>query len=271
MILSKLRYYTFRFIFFIITINQILLPNILYNLNPTEQIDEIVYSKIVSNWNINGIQTLITANDDKPLPFLFLQKLFLADKTTLYTRLLNMFFVLLNTYLIYSLTKRQESFLYPLIPIFLNSMWLTTEIIESFFLILLFKYQSYSGLFIGLSTMFRPYSLIFSITQKSYQFLFIIIPGFIFSGLLLYYNLFFPYLKTVLDYGSSSSTTSLQSIDIFVFTILILFAIIGTKNKQIFTYGLIACLPLLLRHWGHYFITPYTLFFFSYLYGDETT
>ena len=51
--------------------------------------------------------------------------------------------------------------------------------------------------------------------------------------------------------------------------LLIMLIIIGSKNKSIFKYGVVGCIPLTLRVWNHYLITPYTLFLLAFLKEDD--
>lgn len=232
-----------------------------YSLHGEKQVDELVWQKDARIWNDQGIQGLSENIDNKPLTFLALERFLGIDHTLTYTRLLNIVLIAFTAVLVFSITKRYESFLFVLIPVFLNSMWLTVEIIELPLILLATKYKDYSGLFVGLAVLFRPYSILYSFLLKKRQVLYIIAIGAIFSTVLLYYGLFFPYLHRVISYGSETEPVS----DYIAIVILIPLLYIGMKNKEFFKYGLLACVPLLLRTWAHYFITPYGLFLTSYL------
>lgn len=230
------------------------------------QIDEKVWGNVSRDWKLNGIESLNTNTDNKPVPFLALQRLLQADRTVMYTRTLNIVLIASCAILIYSITKRYESFLFVIIPVFLNSMWLTVEIIETLFVLLAIKYKNYSGLYIGLAMLFRPYAILYSVLLKRKQIFMVAGIGIWFTGFLLYQGLFFSYLNKVIGYGSEQ----LPLTDYMAMFFLIPLAILGTRNKEMFKYGLVACIPLLLRSWGHYFLPGYAVFLTSYLKGDDT-
>ncbi len=228
---------------------------------PEIQVDEIIYGNIVRDWNQQGISALADHADNKPITFLYLQKILKADETVLYTRILNLMLVVCCSTLIYSLTKRYESYLFIIIPMFLSAMWLTVEIIELMFILLAIRYKRHAGVFVGLAAIFRPYAVLYSVLLKRNQLHYVFEIGLLFSGLLLYLGLFSTYLNTVLAYGQIPN----DWLDKTALSFLVVFGILGTNSKEIFKYGLIACIPLFIRLWGHYFITPYGLFFMGYL------
>lgn len=256
----------FNFIFLVLI--QILLFSAIFH-PPTlfdgTRPDESVYANISRNWNSQGFQSVVIQNDNKPVPFLYLEKVLKADESTFYTRLFNLILIGVNCFLLFKLTKRGEAFIFILIPMFLNTLWLTVEIIESFFILLSLYYNRYSGIFIGFATLFRPYAILYTLLLKKNQYKYVLGIGVIYSLFLLSQGIFFQYLFRVSAYAMESRLET----DYYGLVLLILLAIIGSKNKELFKYGIIGCIPLVLRIWNHYMITPYTLFLLSFLSEDK--
>lgn len=257
---SKENTYIIGFMFVLITIA--LIPTSLFGVL---QVDEQIWARDVKIWKDQGIRALADNIDNKPITFLAVERILQADRTVMYTRLLNIALIAFISILIYSITKRYESFLFIIIPVFLTSMWLTVEAFELMFVLLSLKYKEYSGIFIGLAVLFRPYAILYSLLLKRRQIIYVLIIGSLFAALLLYLGLFFPYLERVTAYGSETEPLS----DYPAVVVLVPMLIIGMRNKEIFKYGLLACVPLILRTWAHYFITPYGLFLTSYLIGEH--
>ena len=206
-----------------------------HNINGAAQVDETTYGNIVSDWNTQGIGVLPSHFDTKPLSFLYIEKLFKADETILYTRFLNIVLIVSVTVLFYSLTKRKEAFLYLIIPIFLNLMWLTVEIIEVFFVVLALRYVNQKGLFIGLATLFRPYAILYSILINNTQRLYVLVIGALFSVVLIYYNLFIPYALHLFNYAATGH--DFGGIDPLAISFWILMLVVGWKNKEMRKYS----------------------------------
>lgn len=246
------------FLFYLIIIIFLIIA---FSLTPARfgtQIDEAVYQSIINDWNEKGIDAIKEHNDNKPLPFLYIQKLMGNQDNA---RALNMMLILINTMLIYRLSKRYEAILFFMIPLFLNSMWLTVEMLETFFVLLSLNYKNYSGIFIGASVLIRPYSLMFTPLLKKEQWKYVIIIGVMFAVLLMHLGLFFQYGSRVAEYGTSPR----DEVDYLAFIVWGMMLYIGYGNKETFRFGLVASIPLLIRSYGHYFITPYAMFFLGYL------
>lgn len=226
------------------------------------QPDERVWGDIIKDWNERGIIAVKEADDNKPLTFLYIQKL--LDGDWIKTRLLNALLIIVNTFLIYRLTKRKEAFVYPLFYFFLSSLWLTVEVIETLLLLIMFSVQKWRGWFIGLATIIRPYALLFAIKLTKKELVGLATVLIVFALVLQYHGLLFPYIHRVLEYGSESSYET-DYVAILVLIPLMLIA----RNKELNKWGYISLIPLLFRQFGHYFITPYTLFFLSFLKGDK--
>jgi len=235
------------------------------SLNKGIQADEITYGDIVRDWNIYGIQALTVHSDNKPITFLYIEKLLKADETNKYTRIFNFILIGVVTYLLFKITKRYESLVFLLIPGFVNTQWLNVEIFETIFILLSIYYSKHAGLFVGIATIFRPYAILYTILLKKEQYKYVIGIGILFALFIFSQGLFFSYLNRVLEYP----TEPRLEFDYIGLAVLILFVIIGTKNKNMFKYGFVACIPLIIRTWGHYMITPYTLFLLAYLSKEE--
>lgn len=225
-----------------------------------KQIDEAVYQDTIEKWNsqgIAGIKDAYNGSENKPLSFLYVQKL--LDANPLKTRLLNAILVILNTYLIFRYTGSYRAFLYPIIPIFLNSMWLTVEIIETFFIILAISIKQYEGFFVGLAMIFRPYALLYTAVIERRQIKYVLLFGLLFTGILAYNGLLWVYVTKLFLYGSQPKVIT----DYVAFLIFIPMLYLGSQNKQLFKYGIVASIPLVIRAFGHYFIPSYSLFFIA--------
>lgn len=229
-----------------------------------EQIDEAAYRNTTALWVQDGASGLIHAyqngGENKPISFLAVQRILNADPFN--TRLLNLIIILAVTILIYIQSKNVLAFLFPIFPMFLNSMWLTVEIFEALFLLLSLQYQKHSGMFIALAAIFRPYAILYALLLKGKQrIIFIAITG-LFGLIMLYYGVLFEYVIRLIDYGAAGSVISEKTGVYFLVPMLIL-AISG--NKTLLKIGILACAPLLFRTWAHYLIPAYTIFFLSYL------
>lgn len=225
------------------------------------QYDEKVYKNISQDFD-----SLYTTPDNKPIFFLYLQKLLDADTNK--TRALNIILIIICTYLIFKITNSKTAFLYPIIPIFLNSMWLTVEIIEIMFLLLSFRYVKCSGLFIGLASVFRPYALLYSVLLNKNQRIYFLAVLLLAVIYLAYINYLGIYVTRLIGYGLNER----DAIDYLSLAWLILWLIIGLTFKQtiadntgLWKYVLISIAPLYIKMYGHYFLVPYTLLFLGYL------
>lgn len=234
------------------------------NLSFAPMADEVqYYQPLVKDWNENGISVIPSHNDTKPLSFLYLQKVLRADLTYKYTRLFNLVLIGIITILIYNITNRKEAFLFVIIPTFLHSLWLTAEIIEVFFMVLSLYFIKYRGIFVGLAVIFRPYAIVYTALINNKERLWVLTLGILFSVILLYHGLFFPYANHLFNYSVTNHLYDETDYGAIIF--LILFAILSSKNTEMLKYGLLACIPLAVKLYGHYFIPAYTFFFIGYL------
>lgn len=239
----------------------------------TDMPDEVVYKRIISNFSIDYLNTNVGGEypDTKPFFFLLIQKELNADTTN--TRLLNMILVIIITDLLYSITKSKTALLYAIIPIFLNSMWLTVEILEMLFILLSFKYPKKSGWLIAFATIFRPYAaLYFIFLERKQKLQFIIILSF--AIIFLHLNgLFVPYITRLFRYAVNER--AYDEIGMMDIAFLIIFLIIGVNNTKILMnsklihWQFVSLVPLYVKLYGHYFLTPGTLLFLGYLLSQK--
>lgn len=238
-----------------------------------QQGDEKVYHNIVQNWNEKGITS--TIGDNKPIFFLYLQKF--LDGDFIKTRILAIILIFFNTYLIYKITNRKLALIYPFFYFFLVSIWLTVEVIEAMFLLLMFtqKKQLHQGFFVGVATFFRPYALFYSVLLKKKSDFAYVITFLLFFILALYsFGLLQSYPQTLFNYATNSNEigktfgVSQESFDYPAMVVLFLL-ILSQRNKEYARWGYVSLIPLALRQFGHYFITPYSIFFLAYLKDDK--
>jgi len=227
------------------------------------QLDEHAYKTITQNI-VSGNISIFNTSDNKTIPFIALQLLLKAYESMLYTRLLNVILIMLCTYLIYSITRRLESILFFVIPWYLNSMWLTVEIIEVFFVLLAMKYANKRGILIGIATLFRPYSLLYIVLLKKTQWIYVIAVGSIYAAILYYNNALFSYFTIVSNYSITGGHIFGATHDMGAIMLWLPFFYMGYKT-QTFKYGMIASIPLLVQTFAHYFIPSLTFFFVGYL------
>jgi len=140
-------------------------------------------------------------------------------------------------------------------------MWLTAEIIEVFFVLLSIQYANKSGLFVGLATIFRPTSILYSVLIPKRQILNVLIVGTLFALLLLILGLFFPYLHEVTSYVKDG----FAGFDVMLLIIFIMLIIMGINNKKMFPYVIISAIPLYMELFPHYFLPVYTFLYVGYL------
>jgi hypothetical protein len=239
------------------------------SLYPPKGPDESVYANISTAYKQGGISALIEMNDDKPLTFLLLQSYLNASNTIIFTRGFNFVLIIICTIFIFKITANKLACLFPIIPAFLNSMWLTVEIIEVFFILLSLMYGDKRGWFIGLAAIFRPYAVMYMALLDKKNIIKALVIGGIYAGLLYLSGGFFVYLNTVLGYGRSPYDDGLAVMGIILF---IPMALLGNHNKTMFKWGVIASLPILLRPgWGHYYLPAYSLFFIGYLWEENVS
>lgn len=231
-------------------------------LYPAPTDDEVNYYKPASDgMHSQGIDYLKTHPDTKPLSFMYIQ--YLLNANIVYTRLLNYILIGLTTYFIFKVTGSKLAILYPFIPIFLNGSTLTVEIIKALFVIMSFYYIRINGVFIGLATVFNPFSVLYGIMLNKRNFAYFMVICELFSGLLLYLGLFFPYLTWLFRYESLAETKPLGWI---VIAFLGIFYIIGSKDKTILKYAMLSTIPVITRpYFEWYYIVPYTVLFVGYL------
>ena len=222
--------------------------------------DELLYKDISNNFTLDHIRDLYNGhNEMKPITFLTLEKIFNSD--IFLTRMLNLIFISINTFLIFKLTKNKLSFIYPIFPVFLNSMWFTVETIEMMFLLLGLLYKEKQGIFTGLAMIFRPYAILYSALLSKKQILNVVIIGILFSVLLLILGLFFPYLFELISYTKKPY----DEYDFLAIVVLIMLFIMGSNNKEMLRYSILALIPLSVRLYGHYFLPVYTFLFIGFL------
>jgi len=231
--------------------------------------DEYTYMNIVNTWNTHGIVYVFeTLNENKTVFFLYLQKIFNADIYS--TRLLNLLLIIANTGLIYSISKNKLALLYPLIPLFLNSMWLTVETIEVFFILFGLNYlKKHMGLAVGMACLFRPYAIIYSLFMNKRNLMYIGIIGLLACGIMYMNDILFVYADRVFSYGSGGDSNRWMEPDYIALIMMIPLALAGYKNWQYSKYAFAGMIGFLVQIFGHYFIVPYTFFFLAYLAKDN--
>lgn len=223
--------------------------------------DEHLYQNVSNNFTIEHIKYLeYNVMESKPLTFLTLQKVLNnADHTT--TRAFNFLLIILCTFLIYKITNNNKfAIFFILIPIFLDSMWLTAEIVEVTFVLLSIRYAEQSGIFIGLSTIFRPSGIIYTLLLKKKQMIYVFVIGILYALLLIYLDLFNSYLFEVINYAEDG----FMGLDMLVVVVLVMFAIIGLNRKMI-GYIIATALFLSVKMYPHYFLPIMTFLFVGFL------
>lgn len=222
--------------------------------------DERLYKNVSNNFTVEHIRWLeYNMMESKPLTFLVLQHS-LGGANTTYTRSFNFLLIIICTYLIYKITNNKFSLLYILIPIALDSMWLTTEIIEVTFILLSIQYASRSGIFVGLATIFRPSAIVYSFLLKKWQVIYVIAIGTIFAGILVCLDLFNSYWYEVTNYLG----TRYLGFDFYIGLIFIMFLIIGL-NRKMLGYIIISSISLNIQMYPHYFLPVCTFLFVGFL------
>ncbi len=223
--------------------------------------DEHLYQNVSNNFTTEHIRYLeYHVMESKPLTFLTLQKVLNnADHTT--TRAFNFFLIIVCTFLIYKITNNNKfAAFFVLIPVFLDSMWLTAEIVEVTFVLLSIRYAERSGIFIGLSTIFRPSGILYTLLLKKKQMLYVLGIGTVYALLLMYLNLFNSYLFEVINYAEDG----FMGLDMLVVVILVMFIVIGLNRKMI-GYVICAVLFLNVKMYPHYFLPIMTFLFVGFL------
>lgn len=237
-----------------------------YVLYPAPTDDEVNYYKPASDgMHSQGIDYLKTHPDTKPLSFLYIE--YLLNGSIVYTRILNYILIGLTTYFIFKVTSSKLAILYPLIPVFLNGMTLTDEIIPAMFVVASFYYIRYNGVFIGLAAVFNPFMILLSPLLNKKNLSYFVIIGSVFAGILLILGLFFPYLTWLIRYEALPET---KPIGWIVIAFLIVFYIMGSKDKTILKYAILSTIPVITRpYFEWYYIMPYTVLFVGYLLDYE--
>ncbi len=223
--------------------------------------DEHLYKNVSNNFTIEHIRNLeYNVQEIKPLTFLVLQKS-LNNADPFFSRGLNLILIIICTVLIYKITNNNKfACLFILIPIFLDSMWLTAEIIEVTFVLLSIKYVNNSGIFIGLSTIFRPSGILYTLLLKKKQMIYVLIIGIIYALILVYLGLFNSYLFAVTNYAQDS----FFGIEMMVILILGMFFTIGL-NRRMIGYVIASVLFLSVKMYPHYFLPIMTFLFVGFL------
>ncbi len=248
-------------IFFILSLIGISISLNFDNIFNPYSYDESLYSNISNNFTLDHIKYVYNnVLESKPLTFLVLQKV-LNSSDPIFTRGFAYLLIFICTILIYKITNNKLSFLYVLIPIFLDSMWLTVEIIEVFFVLMTILYVHRSGIFIGLSTIFRPTSILYAILLPKKQIFNVLVIGTLFALLLMFLGLFNPYLHEVTNYIQDG----FAGFDVMLLVMLVMLVIMGISNKFMFKYVVISTIPLMKILFPHYFLPIYTFLFVGYL------
>ena len=248
-------------LFFFVTLIGIMISVNFHTILDPYSYDENLYIGISNNFTVDHIKYVYNnVLETKPLTFLVLQKT-LNSGDPIFTRGFAYLLIVLCTILIYKITNNKLAFLYVLIPIFLDSMWLTAEIIEVFFVLLSIQYVNRGGLFIGLATIFRPTSILYSVLLQKKQILYVFGIGTIFAMVLLALGLFFPYLHEVMSYAGDG----FSGFDLLLLVILVMLVIMGVTNKKMFPYVVISAVPLYMELFPHYFLPVYSFLYVGYL------
>lgn len=222
--------------------------------------DETTWGNVSNNFTVEHISYLYNnVMESKPLFFLAAHKI-LGSPNILYTRLFNYLLIILSSILIYKITNNRLSFFYVFIPVILDTVWLTAEIFEVFFILLSITYVNKSGIFVGLAMLFRPSAILYSFLLKFKQIPYVILIGLLFTALLLYLGLFFSYLYETTTY-SKDGFIGIDGTP----ALLLLFLIIIGFNKRMLPYVIISAIPLLMKTYWHYFLPVYTFLFIGYL------
>lgn len=222
------------------------------------------YSIDEALWKVKSDDWLHSPDNKSPV-FLLVNKLLGIDHTYFYTRLLNITLLFLCSYLIYSITRRRESFLFILLPIYMDAFVLLDTTFEVLFMLMAIKYNRFGGLWTGIAMIFRPYAIIYTVLLENRQKLILVTVGVIYALFLLATGGFWNYLQVTTAYAADTPSSGNYWTLGGVF-LLSVFAFLGwQKDKTLFKYGLVACIPLLLRAWGHYFLPAVTFWFLSYL------
>jgi len=223
--------------------------------------DETTWGNISNNFTVDHIRYLYNnVMESKPLLFIATHKVFGSPNVT-YTRLLNYLLIILSSIIIYKITNNRLSFLYFLIPVFLDTIWLTAEIFEVFFILLSIHYVNRSGIFVGLAMLYRPSAILYSVLLKWKQIQYVIALGMIFVIVLLSLGLFFPYLYETTTY-SKDGFIGIDAMPAFYFLMLV---VMGITNRRMLPYVIISMFPLLMKTYWHYFLPVYTFLFIGYL------
>ncbi len=178
-----------------------------------------------------------------------------------FTRAFAYLLIGISTYLIYLITNKNKlSFLFVLIPIFLDSMWLTAEIVEVTFVLLSIYYVNRSGIFVGLAMIFRPTAIVYSLIIPNVQKLYVLLIGIIFAIILVILDLFNAYIFEITNYARDS----FFGIDFFVVVVGIMFLIIGL-NRRMFPYCVATLFSFGVKMYPHYFLPILTYLFIGFL------
>ena len=259
--ISNIDHISIFIFFYILTLLYVCFGNHIFFI----QFDERVYLSSINTWNQFDIATVYNiSGENKTIFFLYIQKILGAN--IIYTRILNVLLIIGTMYLLYSLSGNKLAFLYPLIILFLNSMWLTVEIIEVFIMLLGFKYlKNHMGVAVGLACLFRPYAVIYSLFMDKRNMIYIIIIGLSACAILYMNDVLFIYAELMIGYGSNGIQNKLDTVDTYSLFLLIPLIIAGYKNWHYSKYAFAGMVGLSVQMFAHYFIVPYTFFYLAYL------
>ena len=234
-------------------------------------IDEAYYKdvtqRIVDKGTVQGSFDILKGDfETKTAPFIGLHVVLRMYETKVYARAFNFALIVLITIVIYDMSKRKEAFLTPIIFWMLNGVWLTDEIVEVVPVLLAIRFAKVSGVLLGIATLLRPYALFYTPLFNRKQWKYVLVIGFMYVIVLLYYNSFFFYLYKVFSYSvlNYSYTSGNEPPDFVAILFAFLFMFLGYKTKM-FWFGMVGLIPTVVKGYAHYFIPAYVFFFVGYL------
>lgn len=131
-------------------------------------------------------------------------------------------------------------------------------------------YEKYSGTLIGIAGIIRPYAFIYAVVlegkQRIIPFLFgiaLVLAMIATGGFTAYFHETFGYAK---DVGGAIAWIDQRTTTVYFYLILlaVLMCMSYSKSKY-YRWGLVACIPLILRTYEHYFTPAILIFFYLYL------
>ncbi len=243
-----------------------------YTFYPAMYGDEQVWRKV----SVSPFSEFAQSHDNKSPIFLLINNLLQIQNTLLFTRLLNYLIYVFITVFIYNKTKRIESIFILLFIIFNYPPILFDVAFETLFIVLAISYENRSGIFVGLAGIFRPYSFIYAAVLEKKQRMTPFYFGAALAIVMLITGGFFAYFdetsRYAVDVGGALAWYYQNPTTVYFYVILLasLMYLSYDKNKY-YVWGLVSCLPLILRTYEHYFIPPVIIFFYLYLLRQNPT